>query len=244
MRQASREELRAASDRAEAILCDWDGCLAIDNRLQPGVAEFLRGAGRIAIISNNSTVPRALFRQSLAAEGVDVAEEDIHLAGDTLLREARRCFADRPVALVGAPAMREAAAAIGLRLADRAPDAVLLLRDPRFSFARLTRAANQVRDGAAFWIANPDLFHPSRRGVTPETGALACAVAAVAGREPDRVIGKPHSLLFDRALARLRLPPDDVLMIGDNPATDIAGATAANIRAMLVGPGTWAAPAG
>lgn len=239
MRPASHEELRAASEGADAVLCDWDGCLAIDNRLQPGVADFLRKANRIAIISNNSTMTRALCRDRLAAEKIEVAPEDVHLAGSTLLEEAAATFMDRPVHLVSSPLMREEALRLGLFLTDRAPEAVLLLRDPRFDYAKLKRMANHIRAGAAFWIANPDFFHPSGIDVTPDTGALARAVEAVAGRPPDRIIGKPQPLLFTRALATLGLAPENALMIGDNPATDIAGAAAARIRAILVGSSTW-----
>jgi HAD superfamily hydrolase (TIGR01450 family) len=224
---------------AAALLCDWDGCLAIDNRLQPGVAECLRGAKRIAIISNNSTMNREMCRRRLLAEGIRVALHDIHLAGHTLLCEAAVAFRDAPVHLIASPIMRRQAEQIGLNLGSETPAAVLVLRDPRFDYARLEQAANHVRDGAHYWIANPDLHHPSGNRAIPETGALAQAITAVAGRAPDRIIGKPESLLFARALENLGLAPQDTMMIGDNPHTDIAGAAAANIPAMLVTLQSW-----
>lgn len=239
MKPVSREELFEAARGVAAILCDWDGCLAIDNRFQPGVADFLRQARRLAIISNNSTMSPGACRRRLASEGVKVASEHIHLAGHTLLRQAYATFGDQPVHLVANPLMRRQAAAIGLNLVQEAPCAVLVLRDPRFTYAQLARAANHIRRGARFWIANPDLHHPSGTHVVPETGALARAISAVAGREPDLIIGKPGPLLFDEALAALRLAPKDAIMIGDNPATDMAGALAANIPGMLVNPDTW-----
>lgn len=241
MKPASRAELFTAAERAAAVLCDWDGCLAIDNRLQPGVADFLRHARRVAIISNNSTMNRAACQRRLAREGVKIAPDHIHLAGQALLDHARATFADRPVHLVAHRAMRRHARGIDLNLARGEEDvaAVLLLRDPHFDYDRLTLAAHHVRGGAQFWIANPDMQHPSHGCAMPETGALASAVAAVAGRPPDRIIGKPGPLLFQDALASLRLAPEDVLMIGDNPATDIAGAMAAHIPSMLVSAETW-----
>ncbi|MET0363200.1 MAG: HAD family hydrolase [Sphingobium sp.] len=239
MKAASRAELFAAAEGAAAVLCDWDGCLAIDNRLQPGVADFLRQARRIAIISNNSTMNRDACRRRLATEGVHVPPENIHLAGQALLTHAMARFADRPVHLLANPLMCRHARSIGLNLVEDGADAVLVLRDPRFDYARLTCAAHEIRNGARFWIANPDLQHPSQGRAVPETGALSCAISAVAGRGPDRVIGKPGPLLFEEALASLQLDPGEVIMIGDNPATDIAGATAANIRSMLVSEETW-----
>lgn len=224
------------------MLCDWDGCLAMKGELQPGAVAFLQGVDRLAIVSNNSTMTRAECHAQLASAGIDIATDHIHLAGDVLLREAARQFAGRPVSLVAIPAMRREAEILGLRLCDRDAEAVLILRDPEFDFAILCRAANQVRNGAAYWIANPDNSHPVANGVIPETGALAAAITAAAGRPPDRVIGKPHPLLFDRATTALRLPPSAILMIGDNPDTDVKGARAFGTRAILVGSTTWTGP--
>jgi HAD superfamily hydrolase (TIGR01450 family) len=239
LKVASRAELLKATANAAAVLCDWDGCLAIDNRLQPGVVDFLRQTRHVSIISNNSTMTRKAFQRQLTSEGVDVALRDIHLAGETLLEHAAKVFGEDPVYLIANAAMRRAARRLGLNLADQAPKAVLLLRDPLFDYGKLERAANHVREGAHFWIANPDLHHPSGDRLVPETGALAQAIAAIAGRPADRVIGKPERMLFEQALAALHLSPAEVVMIGDNPATDIVGAVAVNIRAVLVGAKTW-----
>jgi HAD superfamily hydrolase (TIGR01450 family) len=240
LKPATWAELRAAAGRAEAVLCDWDGCLAVDEQLHPGSIAFLRHVGRIAIVSNNSRMTRAECRARLAAEGVAIAPDHIHLAGDTLLREAARQFAGGSVCLIASPGMRREAEHFGLRLRERDAEAVLLLYDPAFDYTMLRRAANLVRDGAAYWVANPDASHPSRNGVMPETGALAAAITAAGGRQPDRIIGKPQPLLFNRALAMLGVSASEVLMIGDNPATDLAGAEAAAMRGLLVGSTTWA----
>lgn len=239
MRPATWAELCAAGDRAEAVFCDWDGCLVIDDMLQPGAVAFLRRVRRVTIVSNNSTMTRARCHERLVSAGVAVTPDHIHLAGDVLLREAARQFAGQPVSLVAGPTMRREAERLGLRLSDDDAEAVLILRDPGFDFAILRRTANQIRNGAAYWIANPDTSHPIANGVLPETGALAAAITAVSGRPPDRVIGKPNALLFDRAMAALRLPPSAILMIGDNPDTDVKGARALAMNALLVGSTTW-----
>lgn len=239
MRSASLTQVRAAVADAQALLCDWDGCLAIGDQLLPGVAAFLAEAPPVAIVSNNSTMPRALYRERLLAQGVDVPMARIHLAGDTLLRMGAEELAGQSIQLIAAPEMREEARRMGLRLVDQGADAVLLMRDVGFDFARLARAANDVRRGAHFWCANQDGSHPVHGGITPETGALAAAISAAAGRAPDRIIGKPDSLLFRAALAALGVSGDRALMIGDNPDTDLTGARAMGMPALLVGPDSW-----
>ena len=45
---------------------------------------------------------------------------------------------------------------------------------------------------------------------------------------------KPHPAIFERALELTGVPPDAAVHVGDNPATDVAGARAAGIRPILI----------
>ena len=58
---------------------------------------------------------------------------------------------------------------------------------------------------------------------------LDCAV--VAG---DEGVSKPNAELFIRTAYRLGVPPQDCVYVGDNPVADIAGATAAGMRAVYI----------
>ncbi|MCO1657851.1 HAD family hydrolase [Pseudonocardia humida] len=51
---------------------------------------------------------------------------------------------------------------------------------------------------------------------------------------------KPHPAPFRRALAGLGVPPERVVMIGDRPDEDVAGAVAAGLRAVRVRTGEYA----
>jgi FMN phosphatase YigB (HAD superfamily) len=46
---------------------------------------------------------------------------------------------------------------------------------------------------------------------------------------------KPHRAPFDRALASLNVAPTDAVFVGDDPRWDVAGATNAGIRPVLLG---------
>jgi HAD superfamily hydrolase (TIGR01509 family) len=47
-------------------------------------------------------------------------------------------------------------------------------------------------------------------------------------------LAKPNPAPFRRALADLGIPPHEAIFVGDTPATDIAGARAAGLRAILI----------
>ena len=71
----------------------------------------------------------------------------------------------------------------------------------------------------------------------PETGALLAALTACVGAgtfELD-MVGKPGPHLFARACRALGARPEAAVMIGDNPATDAAGAEAFGLSSILIG---------
>jgi 4-nitrophenyl phosphatase len=118
---------------------------------------------------------------------------------------------------------------------------MVLLRDTRFSYARLLLGVNALLDGGRLIVSNPDVTHPGVAGrVVPETGALLAAIQACipVGALHMEVIGKPNAHLFQTACAALSIVPSQAIMIGDNPATDIIGAQQFNMAAVLVSPGS------
>lgn len=233
-------EARAAVASARGLLLDWDGCVAFGERLEPAALELIDShRDRVAIVSNNTTHLPEHFSECLAREGIALPPERVVLAGAEALKRAARRGAPRTL-LVGSARMKVEARRLGVNLVGEEADLVVLLRDNRFSYRKLERAANAIKEGAALIVGNPDLTHPGRGGrLVPETGALLAAVEAclaahdVAAAE---VVGKPESALFEIGCRALGVPPAEAVMIGDNPATDMAGALALGMAGVLVGP--------
>ncbi len=221
---------------ARAYLFDLDGTLVAGGRPVPGAAALLaRLAGRFCIVSNDAEHTPQGLSCLLRQRGLEVAPEEIVLAGtaaiETVARERRKAR----LMLLGSEALASHAVDRGLVVTDREPDCVVLARDRQFSFERLMRAANAVRAGADLVVANPDLTHPlSADMIVPETGALLAALLACTGPVPYRVIGKPRPALFADALARLGVAAHEATMIGDNPQTDGVGAKSLGIGFLQV----------
>jgi len=65
----------------------------------------------------------------------------------------------------------------------------------------------------------------------PKPGAFVAAIRYTLCDLPDPVVvGKPSQHLFNAALQRLRLSPEQVVMIGDGLETDVAGGRRAGIH--------------
>lgn len=233
-------EARAALADARALLLDWDGCIAVGNRPTPAALAFLRAERRrVAILSNNSTNLPEEFSDILAKAGVDVPPERIILAGAEAIALAAS-DAPAPTLVLGDSRIRARAKALGMQLSNVDAELVVLLRDRRFSYARLERAANAVARNAQLIVSNPDTSHPGPDGfIVPETGALLAGLLACVDVKPEkmRIVGKPGPDLFLKACAALNTAPADTIMIGDNPETDVLGANAVGMRSILLAEG-------
>ncbi len=229
---------RALLAHADAVLVDWDGCIAIGNKPQTAAVRFLQKyQQRIAIVSNNSTNLPEDFVITLRAAKVSLSGDRIVLAGVEALHRAAE-LNDARVLILGESRMKAYARQIGIHIVNDGADTVVLMRDTRFSYAKLERATNCLRAGARLIVSNPDRSHPGKNGkLVPETGALLAALLASCGCTPDvEIIGKPEPRLFERARQSLDAGVARTIMIGDNPATDVAGATALGLQSILIGP--------
>lgn len=227
-----------AVERAHGVMLDWDGCIAFNDRPSDAAVRFLKEHWpHAAIVSNNSTLRPDEFSQILSTAGITIAPNRIFLAGAEALARALE-VGKRRVMIIGAPRMKAYARSLGINVVPDEAGLVVLMRDPRFSYAKLERAANCLRAGAKLIVSNPDLTHPGLNGkIVPETGALLAALRACMGAAPIdlEVIGKPSPRLFAKACKALGLRPEQALMIGDNPDTDGAGAKALGSPCVLIG---------
>ena len=88
-------------------------------------------------------------------------------------------------------------------------------------------------------VPNPDFMYPEGDGYCFASGAVAQLFeSAIAQRYQDRLdlkftrLGKPHPAMFEEVIRRCGTR--DMVMIGDNPGTDIRGANQMGITSVLV----------
>lgn len=214
-----------------AILCDLDGCLVSGGRLLKSVEEFFhQHQQHLWVVSNNSSDTPEILANKLQRLGLPIKAERLLLAGvEALIAIAARRPGGR-LALFASDALHAHGEALGLCLTQERPEVVLLCRDTRFDYDALSRILIHLESGAELVVANPDASHPSISGPpVPETGALLAAIRTVLPHQALQIFGKPERFLFEAALARAGVSPADALMIGDNTATDGAGARALGI---------------
>jgi HAD superfamily hydrolase (TIGR01459 family) len=137
------------------------------------------------------------------------------------------------------------AAGLPIRFADNLADAdaVLLMGLPDGTHHKAERMALQdaLSQNKTLICSNPDRTSPRADGKLVESpGALAHDYADVGGKV--LYYGKPHRPVFDALSAQLSAAePHRILMVGDSPEHDIAGAKEAGWHSLFIAGGIHAA---
>jgi HAD superfamily hydrolase (TIGR01450 family) len=249
----SGEALVAGHD---LLVLDLDGVVYLGDRSVPGAADALaavRAAGTgIEFVTNNASRRAEQVAEVLRGHGVAADPGEVITsaqgAGAVL---AERLPAGATVLVVGAQALADEIAEVGLRptrSADDRPAAVVQGYGREVGWEQLAEGAVAIRGGALWAATNLDATLPSPRGPLPGNGSMVAALAAATGRRPDIVVGKPEPVLYELSVRRrgARRP----LAVGDRLDTDIEGAVRAGMPSLVVltgiaGPADLlAAPAG
>jgi len=124
---------------------------------------------------------------------------------------------------------------------DNVPaDIVIVGLDRNMTYQKLCKAASDIADGAEFIGVNNDGVWPVERGIRPGVGAFVAALATATGRTA-YIVGKPNPKMLQIAMEKIKVSPQETLMIGDKPDSDITmgkriGARTALVLTGLTGP--------
>lgn len=187
----------------------------------------------IRFLTNDPRPGREQVSRRLTGMGVEATPEDVVTCGRATAAYLRKIGAGSAY-VVGSRGLASEVGGAGVEVVDRGPcEAVVVGCDEHVSYAHIRQASRLVFEGARFVATNEDGSFPSPKGPLPATGAIVAAIRATTDREPV-VIGKPYPAMFDMALEGLGVDRERVVMVGDSPDTDIAGARRAGISGVLV----------
>ncbi|AEH37848.1 HAD-IIA family hydrolase [Halopiger xanaduensis] len=226
----------------EAAILDVDGTIIRGDELLPGATDGIRAledAGCSWVLcSNNPTRGGDHYREKLAPFGVDVDPERVLTSATITAAYLADIHPDDAVYLVGGRRLEELLEEAGVALtADPdAADVVVGSFDDEFSYDALREALRALEGDVPFYGTDPDTTIPVDDGAIPGSGAILAAMEAVAGREPDAILGKPSATAAEAAVELLDDPdPEETLVVGDRLDTDIElGARAGMTTAVVL----------
>ncbi len=232
--------------RFRAVLLDVDGTLLEGGRPVPGAdraVAFLRREGiPFRLATNTTRMPRRLLARRLAGCGIEVRAEEIlsapRAAAWWLAARGRR----RVLPLLPEATLEDLE---GLEVVEAEAEAVLVGDlGAAWTFEVLQRAFRELLEGAELVAVQRNRWWDPGDGPVLDAGPFVAALEYAAGASAT-LVGKPSPPFFRAAAERLGVEPGEILVVGDSPENDVAGAVAAGLRTALVrtGRGRAADPA-
>ncbi|NKB55159.1 MAG: HAD-IIA family hydrolase [Alphaproteobacteria bacterium] len=230
------------NDPVHGVILDMDGVLFRGEQSIEGSAEAVRdlqahGIGIVCLTNNARRTPED-YEKKLRKLGILVNATNILTSGLAVARFLTTQDSAPKVHVVGSDVLRHTLLDAGAVESEN-PDYVVASIDLDLKIADLTPAIRHLSNGAKLIASNADAVIPTPNGPEPEAGPVAAFLEAASGQTAI-MLGKPQSAIFELALERLGLASEAVVMVGDTPSTDIAGATASGLRSILVASGNTA----
>lgn len=215
-----------------------DGVLYRGDRPLPGARCFVRMLQDKGIpfmlLTNNSTRTVAQYMTKLDHMGLQVTPSDILTSAQATAMYLQRITPPGTrMYVIGEDGLHEELTSRGYVVAEEDVAFVVVGMDTHLTFDKLRTATLAIRSGAVFVGTNPDRTFPSEEGITPGSGAILAALEAATDVSPT-IIGKPQQAVFNLALEKLGMRPEETAMIGDRLETDILGGQKAGLFTILV----------
>jgi HAD superfamily hydrolase (TIGR01458 family) len=222
----------------QGVLLDLGGVVFTGDAPLPGAVDAiarLRASGLgLRFVTNITRQPRRSVIAQLERMGIGVDETEVFTPA--IAARAWLAAQDLTPHLLIHPALMEDFAGLPMG----APNAVVIGdAGAGFTYDALNRAFRLLAAGAPlFALARNRAFRDGDGGLSLDAGPFVVALEYAAERQA-RVFGKPAPDFFLAAVDSIGCAPGEAVMVGDDAESDIAGAIAAGLKAVLVRTGKY-----
>ena len=221
----------------KGFICDMDGVIYHQNKLLPGVKEFVewlyKENKKFLFLTNSSERTPHELSMKLERMGLAVTPDHFYTSAmataEFLATQKPGCTAY----VIGEAALTKALYDQGIYMNDVNPDYVVVGETRAYFFEKIEKAIELVNKGAKLIGTNPDITGPTERGVMPATGSLIAPIEIATGKKA-YFVGKPNPLMLRHGLKRLGLHSEEIAFVGDRMDTDIIAGIESNVDTVLV----------
>ncbi len=222
----------------QALILDMDGVLwRGDEEIGDlrSIFERIHKIGwKVIFATNNGSKTIRQYVELLSSFGVKVEPWQVITSATAAVEYlSNRYPHGGSVYIIGEQGIIEACAEHGFLQSETEALAVIVGIDRKLTYDKLKAATLLIRLGVPFIGTNPDRTFPTPLGLVPGAGAILAAIEAATSISPI-IVGKPEPAMYHIALERMKIPPQNTLVVGDRPETDIAGAQLLGCRTALV----------
>ncbi|WP_178198332.1 TIGR01457 family HAD-type hydrolase [Ligilactobacillus sp. Marseille-Q7487] len=223
----------------KGYMIDLDGTIYKGKEKIPAAKRFIERLQQHNIpflfVTNNSTqAPSKVVTNLRDNFDIHVSEENVYttaLATADYLADLDQT--KRKLYVIGELGLKQALLDKGFVFEETTPDYVVVGLDYDVTYHKFELATLAIKRGATFIGTNADTNLPNERGLVPGAGSLI-ALVECSTQQKAFYIGKPEAIIMQKALQRLGLQKEEVIMVGDNYMTDIQAGINCGIDTLLV----------
>jgi len=228
--------------RVKGILIDLDGVLYVGGQPIKGARETIEYLAEkkypFRFISNTTRKCRKTISGELSGMGLEIPEEYIFTPPQAAIAYMKKTGKSYFHLLTTGDVDRDFINA-GTRDHPGKTDYVIIGdAGDTLTYKSLNTAFRHLLAGAELIALEKDRYWMDRDGLSLSAGPFVSALEFATGKQAI-VMGKPSQSFFDLALMDMGLQSDEVVMIGDDIYTDIAGAQRAGMTGILVRTGKF-----
>lgn len=212
-------------ENVKYYVADLDGTVYLSNDLIDGAKEFfdlvVENGKDFYFLTNNSSNNSKVILERMIKMGFPVPEEKIIVSTHVAIEYIQRNYPNQSVYLVGNEKLTYDFRKAGINMTEDMPEIVCIGLDDTLTYEKVLKGCNYIINGAKFIVTHPDIKAPMGGYFKPDAGSIMQLFAACTGVEP-LVLGKPEVYTVDYLTRRLNCKREEICMIGDSLATDIA----------------------
>jgi HAD superfamily hydrolase (TIGR01458 family) len=228
--------------RADGLLLDIDGVLAVSWKALPGAVEAMGTLRRDGIpfrlTTNTTTKTRADLGGTLRDAGFDIESAEIVTSVVATGQYLQEHHAGAGVFVLSDGDATADLEDVRLVDVDEADVVVLGGACEDFTYPTLNRIFRRLMEGAALVGMHRNLYWKTGEGWELDGGAYIAGLEEAAGVQAV-ICGKPAAAYFDGALESLGVARDRAAMVGDDIVNDVLGAQEHGITGVLVRTGKF-----
>lgn len=212
-------------EKVKYYVADLDGTVYLGDRLIDGAKEFFslveENGGDFYFLTNNSSNNSKVCLDKLVKMNFPVPEEKIIVSTDVAIDYIKKNYSGASIYLIGNDRLLYDFRRADIPLTEEMPDIVVLGLDNTLNYEKIRKGCNYIIRGAKFIVTHPDIKAPMEDDYMPDAGSMMALFSTCTGVEP-LVMGKPRKFTADYLTDRLNCTCDEICIIGDSLATDIA----------------------
>lgn len=211
----------------KALAIDLDGVIYAGDKLLPYAKEFIELLHKLGkavfFITNNSGKSRKNIAKKLNDLGIDVKVDKVYNSGYATGLFLKQYDMHKGVYIIGSDELKKEFLDLEIDISEKTDCKYLVVGfDKNFTYEKIALGFQIIQNGAKFIACNRDKSFPIEDGKSmPACNAMVAAIEYTTGKKPDYVIGKPETFMLELISRKYHFQPDEILVIGDSPETDI-----------------------